>query len=229
MLARAWTVNKPVIDRVAPLIGAGIVRGGVVHTFGSGHSEVISREIVGRAGGLACVTGIIDPTGGFVENLPGYGAVLVERYDRQYGLRPGETIIVISNSGKNASPIDVALYAKQKGLMVVALTCLGMSRVTPSQHPSGKRLFECADHVLDNGGVVGDAIVEVSKGGPMSGPTSTFIGASILNWLMLEVTDWLRAAGHPLPVYRSQNLAGTTEHNRALAKLYEGRLSRQVP
>ena len=241
MLARAWTANKPVIDRLAPIMGAGIVRGGVVHTFGSGHSEVISREIIGRAGGLACVTGIIDPTNGFIENLPGYGAALVERYDRQYGLRQGETIIVISNSGKNASPIDVALYAGRKGLTVVALTCLEMSRVTPSQHPSGKRLFECADHVLDNGGVVGDAIVEIPPGGKKAGlpaeapsqgakagPTSTFIGASILNWLMLEVTDWLRAGGHPLPIFRSQNLAGTTEHNRALAKLYEGRLSRQV-
>ena len=155
LLARARETNAPAIARLAPLIGTSIAAGGVVHTFGSGHSELISREIIGRAGGLVCVTGIIDPTGGFIENLPGYGEKLVERYDRQYQLLPGETVIVISNSGKNASPIDVALYAKAKGLTVAALTCVAMSRDTPSQHPSGKRLFEVADHVLDNGGDAG--------------------------------------------------------------------------
>ena len=145
LLARARESNAPVIARLAPLIGQSIAAGGVVHTFGSGHSELISREIIGRAGGLVCVTGIIDPTGGFVENLPGYGEMLVSRYERQYQLKAGETVIVISNSGKNASPIDVALHAKSKGLTVAALTCVAMSRATPSQHPSGRKLFEVAD------------------------------------------------------------------------------------
>jgi uncharacterized phosphosugar-binding protein len=112
LLASAWTTNAPTIAQLAPLLGASIARGGVVHTFGSGHSEIVSREIIGRAGGLVCITGIIDPTAGFIENLPGYGLKLVERYDRQYQLIAGEVIIVISNSGKNSSPVDVALYAK---------------------------------------------------------------------------------------------------------------------
>jgi uncharacterized phosphosugar-binding protein len=227
LLARAWQANRPVIAQVAPVIGASIARGGVVHTFGSGHSEIVSREIIGRAGGLVCVTGIIDPTGGFIENLPGYGTRLIERYDRQYGLLAGEVVIVVSNSGKNGSPIDVALHAKQKGLTVVALTCLAMSRATASQHPSGKRLFEVADHVLDNGGEPGDAIVTVAEG-VKAGPTSTLIGCSVLNWLMLAVVDWLGANGHPPPVLRSQNLSGAIEYNRALAQKYQGRLSRPL-
>lgn len=231
LLARAWNENGAVIAQVAPIIGRSVAEGGVVHTFGSGHSELVSREIIGRAGGLVCVTGIIDPTGGFVENLPGYGTRLAERYDRQYELRSGETLIVISNSGKNGSPIDVALYAKGKGLTVVALSCLAMSRIAPSQHPGGKRLFECADYVLDNGGVPGDAIVQAggSPEAPVNaGPTSTLIGCSVLNWLMLSVMDWLKANGHPLPVLQSQNLPGAIEHNRALARKYQGRLSRQL-
>jgi uncharacterized phosphosugar-binding protein len=227
LLAQAWKANAPVIARLAPLLGASVAKGGVIHTFGSGHSELISREIIGRAGGLVCVTGIMDPTGGFIENLPGYGTKLVERYDRQYQLLAGEVLIVISNSGKNGSPIDVALYGKQKGLTVVALTCLAMSKATPSQHPGGKRLFEVADHVLDNGGVPGDAIVEVA-GGVMAGPTSTFIGCSVLNWLTLATIEWLKTQGHPLPILRSQNLPGAIEHNREIAKKYQGRLSRQV-
>jgi uncharacterized phosphosugar-binding protein len=227
LLAQARTTNAPALARLAPVLGACVARGGVIHTFGSGHSELISREIIGRAGGLVCVSGIIDPTGGFIENLPGYGTRLVERYDRQHGLHPGEVVIVISNSGKNGSPIDVALYAKQKGLTVVALSCLAMSRVTPSQHPSGKRLFEVADEVLDNGGVPGDAIVEAAPG-VMAGPTSTLIGCSVLNWLMLDTLAWLRDHGHPLPLLRSQNLPGAIEHNRELGKKYQGRLSRQL-
>jgi len=227
LLAQAWKTNAPTIAELAPLLGEVVARGGVIHTFGSGHSELISREIIGRAGGLVCVTGIIDPTGGFIENLPGYGTKLVERYDRQYQLLAGEVLIVISNSGKNASPVDVALYGKQKGLTVVALSCLAMSRITPSQHASGKRLYECADYVLDNGGVPGDAIVDTGDNF-QAGPTSTLIGCSVLNWLMLSTIDWLKAHNHPLPLLRSQNLPGAIEHNRALGQKYKGRLSRQL-
>jgi len=227
LLARAWTANAPTLARLAPIVGASLARGGVLHTFGSGHSEIVAREIIGRAGGLVCVNGIIDPTGGFVENLVGYGTRLVERHDRQYQLLPGEAIVVISNSGKNSAPIEIALYAKKKGLTVIGLTALAMSTTAATVHPGGQRLHEIADHVLDNGGVPGDAIVEV-RDGVMAGPTSTFIGCSLLNWLTLSVIDWLKANNHPLPILRSQNIPGSIEHNRELAQKYKGRLSRQL-
>ena len=236
MLQRACAQNAPVLRALAPVIGASLAQGGVLHTFGSGHSEIISREIIGRAGGLVCITGLTDPTGGFIENMVGYGTKLAERYDRQYGLLPGETIIVISNSGKNSSPIEVALYAKQKGLHVVGLTCVEMSKTAATVHPGGKKLHEVADHVLDNGGVIGDAVVEISPGGAglpaealaKAGPTSTLIGATLLNLLTLEVIEWLKAGGHPLPILRSQNLPGAIEYNREVGKKYKGRLSRQL-
>lgn len=227
MLARAREQNAPTLKKLAGIIGPSLAAGGVLHTFGSGHSEIISREIIGRAGGLMCITGMYDPTGGFIENMVGYGTKLAERYDRQYGLLAGETIIVISNSGKNSSPIEVALYAKSKGMTVVGLTCVAMSKTAATVHPSGKKLHEVVDHVLDNHGVPGDAITSVADG-VMAGPTSTLIGATLLNLLSLELIDWLKAGGHPLPVLRSQNLPGAIEHNRELAKKYKGRLSRQV-
>jgi uncharacterized phosphosugar-binding protein len=227
LLARAWTANAPTLAALAPVLGQCVAAGGVIHVFGSGHSEVVAREIIGRAGGLVCVTAVPDPTGGFIENLPGYGTKLAERYDRQYQFRPGEVLIAISNSGKNCSPIEVALHAKSRGLTVVALSCLAMSRATPSQHPSGKKLFEVTAHVLDNGGVTGDAIVEVG-GGVMAGPTSTFIGCSVLNWLMLSTVEWLVKNGHTPPLLRSQNLPGAIEHNRALGQKYAGRLSKPL-
>jgi uncharacterized phosphosugar-binding protein len=227
MIESARAKNTPVIRTLAPLIGRSLASGGVLHAFGSGHSDMIAREIIGRAGGLACVSGLIDPTGGSIENLVGYGTSLAGRHDRQYQLLPGETIIVISNSGKNSSPIEVALYAREKGLHVVGLTSLAMSTTAKTVHPGGKNLHAIADHVLDNLGLPGDAIVDLG-GGLMSGPTSTLVGAMLLNLLMLEVLGWMQANGHPLPVLRSQNLPGSTEHNRTVGAPYRHRLSRPI-
>jgi uncharacterized phosphosugar-binding protein len=227
LLQRAVAHNTPVLKQLGGVIGESLARGGVLHTFGSGHSEIISREIIGRAGGLVCISGITDPTGGFIENLVGYGTKLAERYDRAHGLLAGETIIVISNSGKNSSPIEVALHAKQKGLHVVGLTCVEMSKAAATVHPGGKKLHEIADFVLDNFGTPGDAITEVAER-VKAGPTSTFIGATLLNLLSLEVIAWLKAGGHPLPILRSQNVPGAIEYNRELGRKYKGRLSRQL-
>jgi uncharacterized phosphosugar-binding protein len=227
MLATAWTKNLPVIERLAPVIGASIARGEIVHTFGSGHSEIIAREIVGRAGGLVAITSIPDPTAGFIENLVGYGTALVQRYDRQYELRPGEVVIVISNSGKNSSPIEVALHAREKGCVVVGLTSVTMSTAAKTVHPSGRKLHELSDYVLDNGGVPGDTVMKLTDD-IMTGPTSTFIGASILNWLMLSVMEWLRDHNHPLPVLRSQNIPGAIDHNRQVGAKYKHRLTKQL-
>ena len=227
LLARAREQNLPTLQKLGEVVGRSVAAGGVIHTFGSGHSEIISREIIGRAGGLVCVSGLYDTTGGFVENLVGYGTKLAERYDRAHGLRAGETIIVISNSGKNSSPLEVALYARQKQMNVVALTSVAMARTVATVHPGGKKLHEIADFTLDNGGPAGDAIVELD-GGARAGPASTIVGVMLLNLLSLEVTGWLQAHGHAPPILRSQNLPDAIEYNRELARKYQGRLSRQL-
>lgn len=224
LLADIRERNAATLTQLGGVIGESIAAGGVLHTFGSGHSALVAREIIGRAGGLVCVSGLPDPTGGFAENLPGYGAALAERYDRQHGLRAGETIIVVSNSGKNSSPIEVALYARQKGLQVVALTSLAMARAVATVHPGGKKLHEVADYTLDNGGAVGDALVDAAEG-VKAGPTSTLTGALLLQLLSLEVISWLQAHGQAPPLLRSQNLPGAIAFNRELARRYAGRLS----
>jgi uncharacterized phosphosugar-binding protein len=227
LLARSREKNAPALAALAPTIGKSIGAGGVLHTFGSGHSEMIAREIIGRAGGLMPVTGLFDPGYGFSENVIGYGTRLAQRHDHHYGLRAGETIIVISNSGKNASPIEVALYAKQKGLTVVGLTSLAMSTTAKTVHPGGQNLHAIADYTLDNLGVSGDAITEVTPG-QFAGPTSTFIGCTLLNLLMLGVLEWLRDNKHPLPLVRSQNLPGGMEANIELSQKYRTRLSKLI-
>jgi len=227
LLQRTRALNAAPLTRAGALVGESIARGGVLHTFGSGHSEIIAREIIGRAGGLMPVSGLFDPGLGFSENVVGYGTRLAERYDRHHGLLAGECIIVISNSGKNASPIEVALYAKQKGLTVIGLTSLAMSTTAATVHPGGRNLHAIADLVLDNGGVPGDALVEVAPG-QLAGPTSTLVGAMLLNLLALEAMAWLQAHGSDLPVVRSQNLPGGMEANLELAKKYRTRLSKLI-
>lgn len=237
MLARACEINAATLKTGGQLIGESIATGGVLHTFGSGHSEIIGREIIGRAGGLMPVSGIFDPGAGFSENIVGYGTRLAERYDNTNGLQAGEVIIVISNSGKNASPIEVALHAKKKGLTVIGLTSVAMSSTAQTVHPGGQNLHAISDHVLDNLGVPGDAIVELNDGNlaglpaeasAKAGPTSTLIGATMLNLLALEAMTWLRDNGHELPVVRSQNLPGGMAANIKLSKRYRTRLSKLI-
>jgi uncharacterized phosphosugar-binding protein len=225
LLGSVGRANSAAIAAAGAAIGRSVAEGGVLHTFGSGHSEILSRELIGRSGGLICVSGIFDPGAGVAENVIGYGARLVERYDRRHGMRAGEAIVVISNSGKNVSPIEVALHAKEKGLTVIGLCSLAMSRTAPTLHPGGRRLHEIADHVLDNGGVPGDASIEIAPG-VLAGPTSTLTGALLLNQLQLAAIGWLRANGHEPPVFLSQNLPGGEAHNDRFLERYRGRIAR---
>jgi len=227
MLAQAREKNREVLKTIAPLVGKSIAEGGVLHTFGSGHSGLISREIIGRAGGLMPATELIDPGFGFSENVVGYGTRLVERYDRHYQLKPGESIIVVSNSGKNSSPIEVALYARAKGLTVIGITSMGISTTSETVHPGGQNLHAVADYTLDNLSIAGDAITEVAPG-RFAGPTSTISGVMLVNLLNLEVLEWLKANGHPLPLVTSQNIPEGREANLALARQYGTRLSHMI-
>ena len=110
---------------------------------------------------------------------------------------------------------------------MVGLTSVGMSTTAQTVHPGGQNLHAISDHVLDNGGVPGDTILPLTDR-IATGPTSTFIGCSILNWLMLTTMEWLKDKGHDLPVLRSQNVPGAIEHNRAVGEKYKHRLSRQL-
>lgn len=226
--ADVFEKNKGTLAAAGIGIAESIAADGVLHTFGSGHSQILAAEIERRAGGLVPVSSINDPADGWPEQIVGYGARLFQRYAYQYAVQPGDFVLVISNSGRNASPIEVALEAKAAGLEVVVLTSLEMSKATTSRHPSGKKLYELGDYVLDNGGVPGDAAIDAPGFPYKVGPTSTMSGALLLNLLSMEIIENLIAMNVTPPTYVSQNADGGAEHNEALATKYRHRIRRPI-
>lgn len=218
--------NRAALAELGALAGASLAAGGVLHLFGSGHSSVLAQELVHRAGGLVPVSALLDPTNGMVETLPGYGARLYERHAARFGMARGEVLVVISNSGRNPVPVEIALAAKAGGLVVAALTSLDAARASAPTAHGHPKLHEVADHVLDNLGAPGDAALAADGLDERVGPTSTLTGAHLLQLLALEAIDWLRARGHPVPLLRSANLPGGRERNAALSQQYRHRLSR---
>ena len=217
------------LAQAARIIFASLRSGGVFHVFGTGHSHALAEEAYHRAGGLVPVNVIqellltpLTPPGmsSQLERIPGLAKIILDRHD----LRPGEVLMVISNSGINTVPVEVALEGKSRGLTVVALTSLRHSQGVASRHVNGKRLFEIADIVLDNCGEPGDAAVRYENFQGAVGPTSLLAGAYIINSLACRVVELFLAEGLTPPVYLSVNMLGGDEHNRELEARYRGRI-----
>lgn len=225
LLKRVHDTQISAVAQAARRIADSIAEDGILHVFGTGHSAMIGKEVTHRAGGLVPINLIPDPSEGIAERVEGYGKVLLEAYEKKYGLKTNEVIIVVSTSGRNPVPIEVALEAKSRGLYTIAITSVEYSRQLPSRHSSGKRLFEVVDLVMDNCVPPGDAILEVEGLGQRAGASSTLAGVLLINMLVLRVIEELLKRGQPPPILKSQNLEGADEFNRELLESYKGRLT----
>lgn len=216
------------IGRAAGLVAGAVRAGGVVHLFGSGHSSLAAAEAVYRSGSLAPLNQIVDRTEDLAERIEGYGAALMAGYAQQYGLEAHDALIVISNSGRNPLPIEVALAARERGIGVVAVTNLSQSRALASRHGSGRRLFEVADVVLDTHAPAGEAALELPGSRQAAAPVSSFAALFLVNAVVLEAARSLEAGGAEAPLLRSENAADedAARHNAALLERYRGRLRR---
>src|SRR6266508_448529 len=151
-LAEVAATQGEALEAAARLVADSVAGGGVLHLFGAGHSQLVALDAFLRAGGLACVNPIVDPAlapaagldVGRVERTPGHAATVLEGED----LRPGEVVVVVSSSGVNPVPVEVALGCRDRGLQVVALT--NVEQATAARHASGAKLHELADVVVDN-------------------------------------------------------------------------------
>lgn len=211
VLSRIEIEQMHSIRTAGELVADSIAQGGILHTFGSGHSHMIAEEAFFRAGGLGPVNAILDERLVFfkgaaestqAEREPGYAETLLERED----IHASDISIIISNSGRNAVPIEMALGMRARGVKVIAITNLKQSMRSTSRHSSGKRLFELADVAIDNCVREGDAALEVSGSPYRIGPMSTVAGAAIINAVVIEAVDLLHQRGLPVPIFSSANV-----------------------
>ena len=201
---------------------------GSIWTFGASHAGILSEEMYYRAGGLMLMNPIfgreimldtepITHTSS-MERLVGYGTQLA--HDRA-SFHEGDVLIAHSVSGRNPVTVEIATADKEAGAKVVAITNLTYSRSVMSRHPSGKRLCDLADIILDNHGEIGDAAVSIDGIDQKVSPTSTVVGAVMLNSIVAALVQKLVDGGmeHP-PVFYSANLDGGDELNQKLFAEY---------
>ncbi|TCU16463.1 SIS domain-containing protein [Rhizobium sullae] len=195
-----------------------------VYVFGTGHSHMLAEEVHYRAGGLAFTVPVLVGSAMLHE-----GAVISSVYERteglvrpvleRYGMQPGDVIVIASNSGVNAAPIEAADYGREIGAKVIAITSLAYSSAIANGR---RRLADIADVVLDNGLPPGDAVLDLAGSGLKVGPVSTAVGATVLNAIFAEVAAELSKSGDA-PVYLSANMPGAAAVNQQLVKKYRPR------
>ena len=217
--------NKDKVKELARVFADCIKNDKVIHTFGTGHSHMIGIELFARAGGLGNVDAILDPDSltafgaqrsGAVEKLPGLSDIIYDNYK----IEKGDIMIISSNSGRNAVPIEMAMRCQKEGVFVVAVTNLEQSKATTSRHPSGKKLYEFADCVLDNCVPSGDALLNIN--GIKTGPGSSITSMFLLDTIVCEELKICDAEGIKAYVFQSQNVDGF--NNDAIYEKYDGRV-----
>ncbi|UTR16437.1 SIS domain-containing protein [Salipaludibacillus sp. LMS25] len=206
-----------------------IKKGGIVHLFGAGHSHMLAEEVFYRAGGLVPVSPILEESlmlhegavrSSTLEKKAGYAATFLPNTT----IQPEDAVIVISTSGRNPVPIDVALYAKQVGCYVVAVTSTAYKPHVASRHESGKHLCEVVEDVLHNLSPVGDTTLTHDRVSVPFASGSTVIGAAIINSVFAEAIVHLAEHGLEPPVFLSGNIDHAEEHNQSLINKYQKRI-----
>jgi len=217
------------IEEAADIISNTIINDGIVHTLGVGHSYLLAEEVFWRAGCPVPIHAIIEPSmmgadaitkSSYMEKLEGTGKIIFD-YHR---IKEPDSMIIISNSGNNAMPIDVALEAKGCGLHVIGICSKTYSKSLPPRHSSGKKLMDIVDVTIDNCGKIGDTIVNIEGLEQGLGPTSTITGAFIIHGILIQAAKILSDKGIKPMVWWSGNLPNGMEKNKDYVDKYYYRI-----
>ncbi len=231
------------IQQAADWFAETILAGQMVHVFGSGHSRIMVEEMWPRYGSFPGFNPIVELSltfhnlvvgangqrqAMFLENVSG----LANRILRNFDLQPGDSALVISSSGCNIVPIEMAAEFQARGVRVVALISQKHSDASTSKHASGKKLADYADLVLDTGAPVGDAMIRIEGLETPVAPGSTVGGCLLINAIKAEVAQRLTDAGQPPKVLTAGAVVGAEraaeifeaaydEHGRRMSKYYQ--------
>ncbi|WAA13146.1 SIS domain-containing protein [Fervidibacillus halotolerans] len=220
--------EKDAIRQSVEMITEAILKKHSIFAFGASHAGILTQELFYRAGGLININPIFardlmldtEPIThtSRLERLLGYGTILAKKTP----FTEGDVLILHSVSGRNPVTIELAMEARKKGVSTISITNLAYSRSVSSRHESGKNLYEISDVVIDNHGDIGDATCEIEGVPQKIGPTSTVIGAAIVNTIVVEVVRNLVHQGvNPPPIFYSANLDGGDEQNKKLFEQYK--------
>lgn len=235
--------QEQAINQAAEWFAGSILAGRMVHLFGSGHSRIFVEEMWPRYGSFPGFNPIVELSlsfhnlvvgangqrqAMFLENVPG----LAERILRNFDLSPEDCALVVSSSGCNVVPIEMAENFQRRKVRVVALVSQQHVDASTSKRADGLKLNDFADLVLDTGAPVGDAMVKVPGLDTPVAPGSTVGGVMVVNCIKAEVARMLTAAGQPPKVLSAAAVVGAEravelfegaydEHAHRLAKLYQ--------
>lgn len=222
LLEKVAANNQQSLLKAARLIINSYQNDGMLHVFGTGHSHMLALELFYRAGGLVRVNPILDEAlmlhnsasrSTAVERLSGYAETILHSHN----VTENDVVLICSNSGINAVIIELAQLCKSNGAKIVALTSADQSAKLVARHNSQLHLYEVADVVLDNCGFFGDACV-LRKSNDRVGPTSTVVGAYLVNLLALNLLEMADSQGILIDTFQSSNVPGGDEKNSRILR-----------
>ncbi|MDP9230306.1 MAG: sugar isomerase domain-containing protein [Bacteroidota bacterium] len=220
------------IAKAAGWFAESILAGRVVHVFGTGHNRIMVEEMWPRYGSFPGFNPIVElsltyhnnVTGAngqrqamFLENVPG----LAERILRNFGLDKKDAALVISSSGCNIVPIEIAELFQLQGIKTVVLVSKQHSEKSNSKRGDGKKLTDFADIILDTGAPVGDSMIHIPGLETPVSPGSTAGGIMIINCIKAETARLLTEAGHPPKVLTASVIAGDEKAKQLFENAYD--------
>ncbi|MCX5142046.1 MULTISPECIES: SIS domain-containing protein [unclassified Streptomyces] len=208
-----------------------VVAGGRLFAFGAGHSSLAAQDVVYRAGGLALMNLMVVPGALGVDVMPATLGSALERVDGLAGAvldsspaTAGDVLVVVSLSGRNALPVEMAMNARALGLKVIGVTSVAYATGTRSRHSSGGFLRDHCDIVLDSKISIGDAELDVDGIEAPFGPASTVVTSAIMQAMMAAAAEQLLERGVEPPMLRSGNVDGGHEWNGRVMTQYADRI-----
>ena len=223
--------ESPMLERGGKLLADAIENGQRIFAWGSTHSATTMQDIFARAGGLMLINAVFVPG---LEGLQKFPITLPSAMERMTGyadaildnlpIMPGDVLICVSVSGRNSMSVEMAKGARERGLKVIAVTSMAYTQSVKSRHPSGKKMYEFADVVLDNKAVKGDALLEADGAPQKFCPGSGVTSSAILQCLVAATVEELLNRGIEPPLFLAANVEGGDEYNRRMIMKYRDRI-----